>query len=199
MPRKTRTIRSGEYYHIVSRGNNHQWLFETEDDFKFYLRMLERYSQKYNVQILHYCLMNNHTHLLLKSNVMDHGITKLMHDVQMIYAFYYQRKYGKSGHVFEDRFKDFHISSESYLLECGRYIERNPVRAMLAKKPEGYDWSSYRFYGYGRLNNLITENPLYSQFGGTSKERQKAYRQYLTEARPYDVIVDAHIKERVLF
>ena len=137
MPRKARAIHQGEYYHILSRGNNKQALFYDASDFEYYLRTLLHYLHKYDVSLYHYCLMTNHLHLLMKSESQDAAISRLMHGVQMVYARYFKKRNRATGHVFEDRFKHFLIESDSYLLECGRYIERNPVRARMVRRSQG--------------------------------------------------------------
>lgn len=198
MPRKARSIHKGEYYHIISRGNNRQLLFRGTEDFQFYLALFLRYKQKFKVSLIHYCLMSNHTHMLMKCEETANGITKTMHGVQMVYARYYKKKYRRTGHVFEDRFKHFHIETEAHLLECGRYIERNPVRAEMVKEASEYPWSSYRYYGLRKANDLLTENPLYSGLGTIDEERRKTYQAYVQTTRAYESIVDQYFKERVL-
>lgn len=188
----------GEYYHVLSRGNNRQALFNGKNDFLFYLDGLGRYQLKYRISLFHYCLMTNHVHLLIRSHDADDSITKFMHGVQMSYARYFIKKHEATGHVFEDRFKHLHIDSEGYLLECGRYIERNPLRAGMVENLRDYPWSSYAFYGHGEVQDLLTPNPLYETMGATEKERQQAYREYLETPRPYERVVDRFFDERIL-
>ncbi len=198
MPRKPRSIFAAEYYHIISRGNDRQKLFRQEADFTFYLNQLEKYKNKFGVTLIHYCLMTNHVHALMRCQDSNKGITRMMHGLQMVYAKYFKKIYHKTGHVFEDRFKHFHIESDAYLLECGRYIERNPVRAGMVKTAGDYPWSSYRAYGYGEKNSLITENILYQTLGNDESSRQEAYRNYVQPERAYEALVDKYFNERVL-
>lgn len=198
MPRQPRQISQGEYYHILSRGNNRQTLFLEDADLSFYLQALLRYTRKYEVSVFHYCLMQNHTHFLMAAKVFDEGITQLMRALQTSYAVYFKKKYATSGHVFENRFRDFHIENESYLMECGRYIERNPVRAGIVKRPADYRWSSYRPYAMGIEDLLLTFDPCYLALGLTEKERQSQYREYVETPRAYETIIDRYFEERVL-
>ena len=198
MPRKARSLYQGEYYHVLSRGNNRQILFHRQEDFEYYLQCLAKYKEKFGISLFHYCLMNNHVHLLLRGDKAADGISKMMHGLQLVYARYFNPRQQKTGHVFEDRFKHFHIESDSYLLECGRYIERNPVRAGIVRDAAAYPWSSYRYYAYGQSNPLILEDILYSGLGKSLETRQAAYRQYVETARAYELLVDQHLKERVL-
>ena len=95
------------------------------------------------------------------------------------------------GHELQDRFKSFPIERDSYLLECGRYIERNPLRARLVDSPADYAWSSARFYLLGLDNPLVTQNPFYEELGIDDKQRQEKYRDYLLTERPYEQMIDS--------
>lgn len=95
MARKVRNIYKGEYYHIISRGNDRQKLFRMEDDFVFYLEQLAKYKQKFEVSIIHYCLMSNHVHALMRCEHSQVGITKMMHGLQMVYARYFKKVTGR--------------------------------------------------------------------------------------------------------
>jgi len=128
-------MRSGEYYHVIGRGNIRQWIIEDDEDFEYYVEQLRKYQQKFAVSLFHYCIMSNHVHLLLRSEEADDAITRMMKGVHMVYAKHFKRKHETTGHVFEDRFKSWHVNSDAYLLECGRYIERNPVRAKMVEEP----------------------------------------------------------------
>lgn len=95
------------------------------------------------------------------------------------------------GHVYQNRYKSFLIEDDAYLLECGRYIERNPLRACIAGHPSMYYWSSYKFYANGKKDDIININPVYETLGNTGIERQKAYKEYVDQARPYEKILDS--------
>ena len=198
MPRQPRQILSGEYYHILARGNNRQWLFRESEDFECYLRMLLKYGHRCNVSIYHYCLMNNHVHLLMKSRQEPQGITRFMHGLQTAYAVYMRKRYDVTGHVFENRFKNYRIDNDSYLLECGRYIERNPVRAGMVKDAADYPWSSFAYYSQAKTDPILSSNPLYEALGNHPGERQESYRQYVMLPRAYEGIMDRFFDEHVL-
>ncbi|MBI4432905.1 MAG: transposase, partial [Candidatus Omnitrophica bacterium] len=150
----------------------------------------------HQVLLFHYCLMSNHIHLLLRQDAENQGLVKTMHDAKMCYAIYYHKKYGGTGGVWEDRFRNFHIDSSSYLLECGRYIERNPLKAFLVSKPEKYLYSSYNFYAYGKPMELITINPEYLALSEKEEFRQSLYREYVGIARDYEAVVKTEKKFR---
>jgi len=142
-----------------------------------------------NADLYHYCLMTNHFHLLIQITKAE-TLSKLMHRIQLSYARYFKRKYSFVGHVFQERFRSPRIPEESYYLQCGRYIERNPVKAGLVKDSSQYEWSSASYYASGKLNLLITPNLYYQEMGLTPEQRQLNYRRFLSVDEPYSQLVD---------
>ena len=132
--------------------------------------------------------------LLIQVRKFD-NLWKVMRRLNTSYAKWFQKKNGYIRQVFQGRFHSSEIENESYLLECGRYIERNPVRARIVQMAAGYRWSSVSFYLNGRTNKLITANPLYESLGKTDSARQKAYREYLETERIYESIIDKHFSQ----
>lgn len=190
MPRSIRTIFAKNFYHIVSRGNNRQNLFQDPSDHLVYLEKLTAAKEKYPVSIFHYCLMSNHTHMLIQSSEESKSITRFVQSLQTSYALYFHKKNQYSGHVFENRFRHFLIQTDAYLLECGRYIERNPVRANLVNHPQDYPWSSYHHYSGSKKCPFLDTNPVYLNIGSNEKERQSLYEQYVLTRRPYEELLD---------
>jgi putative transposase len=176
-------------FHVVQRGNNKQTVFREEEDFEKFLSIIRKYISKFKVEIYHYCLMKNHIHILLKIFKKE-TLAKIMQGIFQSYRFYYKRKYGYIGYLYQGRYKSQLIQDDSYLSECGRYIERNPVRAGIVKRPYDYKWSSCKHYVYGEGDDIITENPLYESFGKTIENRRSAYREYVSTTRPYEEMVD---------
>ena len=117
-------------------------------------------------------------------------LVKLWQWVKLSYTRYYKRKYGFVGHLFQGRFRSLLIPEESYYLQCGRYIERNPVSAGMTKRAEDYLHSSARFYVRGMPSQLITPNLYYQEMGATIPERREAYRKFLLTEDPYRAMVD---------
>ena len=184
MPRKKRHLIDDGIYHVFNRGNDRQRLFREEEDFVYFLKCLEKEKTILKAQIYHYCLMSNHFHFLLKVRLGDH-LPILMHRLQLGYARYFKRKYKLIGHLFQSRFKSPHIREESYYLQCGRYIERNPVKARQIQDPSQYLWSSASFYTRGTINPILTANIYYHELGSTPEERQRRYREFLSLDEPY--------------
>src|SRR3989338_6527068 len=123
MTRSSRTITEAGLYHVVARGNNRQVLFHEPSDYESYAALILKMKGDYDFELYHYCLMSNHVHLLFHCG--EAGIlSKIMQRINLAYAKKFRKKRRYVGHVFQDRFKSFPIERDSYLLECGRYIER---------------------------------------------------------------------------
>ena len=142
MPRSIRIKSLTHTYHIMIRGVNKENIFVNEDDKRKFLQISQYYLNKFDVEIYAYCLMDNHVHFLLKSK---ENFNKFMQCIQTVYATYFNKKYKRIGHLFQDRFKSIPVERESYLLECVRYIHQNPVKAKISSI-EKYLWSSYNEY-----------------------------------------------------
>ncbi len=144
MPRKARIINENGYQHVIVRGIGKQILFEDEKDYLYYISLLERYSEETKVGICGYCLMDNHVHLL--THDVDANISLFMKKMGVSYAGYYNRRYKRTGHLFQDRYKSQIINDENYYRMVLRYIFCNPEKAGICGAEE-YRWSSYWFYG----------------------------------------------------
>ena len=106
-----------------------------------------------------------------------------MQGIHLAYTIWFNRKKGKVGHLWQDRYRSAVVERNTYLLECGRYIERNPLRAGAVKDPRQYPWSSYRVYGYGKGDGLTDRDDLYEDMGKGPSQRQRAYREYVCSNR----------------
>ncbi|WHH56940.1 transposase [Petroclostridium sp. X23] len=143
MPRVAREKSSTGIYHIMIRGINQQDIFEDDQDRQRYLQTLERFKKETNFEIYAYCLMNNHVHLLMKENELE--ISKLLKKIGTSYVYYFNCKYQRNGHLFQDRYKSEAVESDSYFHTVIRYIHQNPVKAGLSSIQD-YKWSSYNSY-----------------------------------------------------
>jgi putative transposase len=193
MPRRQRELEDGGIYHVYSRGNNRQRLFRGEADFEKYLELLKRSRERYAFRLYHYCLMSNHVHLLLEI-MCGKDLARVMHDLQLGYARYYKKQYKYTGHLYQGRYRSPRIPGESYYLQCGRYIERNPVKTGLVSQAEDYKYSSAAYYVLGQRNDLITPNRYYAGMGRTETERQAAYRELVRLEEPYSDMVTAGLQ-----
>ena len=183
MPRMARVVIPKFSHHIVQRGHNRQLVFAEDADYVRYLENLEEFRRVYRVKIYAWCLMTNHVHLLLAPDD-PNGIGKLMKRLAGRQTQYHNRLEGRSGTLWEGRYKSSPVQSETYLLACCRYIELNPVRARVVTNPLEYKWSSCRArFGRSRLPSLDLD-PCYLALGANDPDRQRCYEQYLSCAIP---------------
>ncbi len=189
MPRKARDFVEGGIYHVFNRGNNRRTLFEEKVDFDCFKATLHEGQKRENVKIFHYCLMNNHFHFLIKGEERE-SVPKFMHWVQLGYARYFKKKHETTGHIFEERYRSPRIAVESYYLQCGRYIERNPVSAKMVVDAEDYPYSSAGYYVSGNRDSLITENLCYKAMGKTQAKRQINYQRFIRIQEPYAELIE---------
>ncbi len=141
MPRIARIVGIGYPHHIIQRGNNRQNIFFDQEDKRLYLGWLKKYSLECSCTIHAYCLMNNHVHLLVVPQY-NYSLAKTMQKLSLTFTQYINKKYKRTGRLWECRFYSALVDKEPYLWSVGRYIERNPVRAKIVSKPDEYRWSS---------------------------------------------------------
>lgn len=153
MPRRERQKEAYSTYHIIMRGNEKRNIFLAEEDRDRFMTLLERAKESYNFKLYAYCLMANHVHLVLMDN--GHDISQTMKSINTGYAVYFNKKYERSGHLFQDRFRSQIITEEPYLLEVSRYVHNNPVKANLVKYPSEYLWSSYNEYMMQTYDSVV--------------------------------------------
>lgn len=174
------TVDNGTY-HILCRGHNRQNIFHDKDDFRKYLEILLDCKTRYAIKIYHYVIMSNHLHLIIMSPD-GSAVSKMMKVLNQKYAqHYYRAKYGGVGYVWQDRFKSFLIQEGKYLLECGRYIELNPVRAGIVSEPQDYPWSSYGVYAFARKDYLVDINPEYLALSENPIVRMEKYVEFVKD------------------
>lgn len=176
MARLPRFILPGQPQHVIQRGNDRQNILRHDEDYKFYLEKLIDASEKHECEIHAYVLMTNHVHLLVTPHTED-GIGKMMQSLGRYYVQYFNKKYKRTGTLWEGRYKATVIDTSQYLLICMRYIELNPVRAKgMVSKPADYFWSSYSCNALGRDDVLITPHIEYKRLGKLGKGCQSEYR-----------------------
>ena len=153
MPRQARKESGTGIYHVMLRGINRQDIFEDAEDYMRMLRCMQQMLEQYDDQgnrlpplctFYAYCLMSNHVHLLLRVNQEDIGST--IKHLTVMYAMYYNQKYSRSGHVFQDRFKSEPVNDMAYFVTLLRYIHQNPVKAGMVSEVKDYEFSSWGEY-----------------------------------------------------
>lgn len=144
MPRQARKKSGSGVYHIMLRGINKQVIFEDEEDNIKFLETLKNYKAISGYRVFAYCLMSNHIHLLLKVEKED--LDLIVKRIAGSYVYWYNWKYKRRGHLFQDRFKSEPIEDDAYFLTVLRYVHQNPIKAGLCKSVEDYKFSSYTEY-----------------------------------------------------
>jgi len=173
MARLPRYFLPDQPQHVIQRGNNRNIIFAGED-YRFYLECLADAASKHGCDIHAYVLMTNHVHLLLTPHHKD-SIAKILQSVGRRYVQYFNHVYQRTGTLWEGRYKATLIDSEAYLLTCYRYIELNPVRAGMVSHPREYPWSSYRWHGEGKPDELVCDHAIYQALGESGGARLAAY------------------------
>lgn len=143
MPRTARVKSESGYMHLITRGNGKQVIFVNRDDYLVYLALLKKYSQETGIAVCAYCLMGNHVHLLIRDQ--KDSVSLFMQKLNGSYSGFFNEKYERCGHLFQDRFMSEPIEEDEYLLRVFRYILNNPQKAGICSAAD-YEWSSYRFY-----------------------------------------------------
>ena len=144
MPRLPRQKSDSGIYHIMLRGINQQVIFEDDEDYFKFVETLEKYKAVSGYKVFAYCLMSNHIHILIKVEKED--LDLIMKRIAGSYVYWYNWKYYRKGHLFQDRFKSEPIEDDSYFLTVLRYIHQNPVKAGIVKSIDDYRFSSYNGY-----------------------------------------------------
>jgi putative transposase len=181
MARQPRLISPDLPVHIVQRGNDRMECFREDNDFLFYRTQLSRLCKKFECALHAYCLMTNHVHLLL-TPASANACAGQMKELSQTYAHYFNRKYARTGTLWEGRFRSCLVESAPYVLACYRYIELNPVRAGLVAHPSLYPWSSYAANAGIRDDALIAPHGEFTSLGTETKKRHSVYRSFTEEA-----------------
>jgi len=161
--------------HVIQRGNNREACFYDEADYKAYLSFLKDAAIKYEVAVHALVLMTNHVHLLV-TPADEQGVGRMMQAQGRKYVQYFNFTHGRTGTLWEGRYKSTLVDADNYLLMVYRYIELNPVRANMVAHASEYPWSSYQGNALGKPIQLLTPHPLYRRLGATDEGRQAAYR-----------------------
>lgn len=174
MARLPRLTLPGYPHHVIQRGNNRQAIFSADADYRLLLDLLMDNAQKFAVEVHAYVLMSNHFHLLATPSTED-GLPQMMQAVGRRYVRHFNDAQGRSGTLWEGRYKSTLIQTERYLLACMAYIDLNPVRAGIAAQARTYPWSSHAHYIGLKADPLLTPHPLYWELGNTPFAREAAY------------------------
>lgn len=182
MPRRARQLSSTGIYHIMLRGINQQEILEDREDNEKFIRILKDCKLISGYKLYAYCLMGNHIHLLMK--VEKEPLERIFKRICVRYVHWYNAKYSRVGHLFQDRFKSEPIEDEKYLLSALRYIHKNPVKAGLVKGVEEYPYSSYGCYIGSNDDSLVDTDFV---LGMMSREQFEQFHREATEDSHLDI------------
>jgi putative transposase len=206
MPRIARLLATNYPHHITQRGNNRETVFFDEEDRKFYLRILKKYSNQWHFDIWAYCLMPNHVHILAVPR-REESFARGIGATNLVYTQYFNHRYKRSGRLWQNRFFSAVIEKESFLWSVARYIEKNPVRANIVKRAEDYMWSSARSHLLREEDDILTgeswleENEFIAYREFLRQENQKiedSIRKVTSAGRPFGSEEFIKILEKIL-
>ncbi len=186
MPYRQVEFHAGEYYHLYNRGNNYQTIFFERENYLYFLRQLRKYLVVEAIEIVAYCLMPNHYHLLVYLKTND--LSGLMQPFALSYTKAINQRYHRVGALFQGRFKGVHVDQNEYLLHLSRYIHLNPVTAGLVRQAEDWEFSSYREFIGQRNGTLPKTEVVLAQFS-----TPEAYRQFVEKYTDGDKMVIEHL------
>jgi putative transposase len=192
MARPLRIEFPGAIYHVTSRGDRREAIYGDDDDRLAHLEVIDQAMDRFDAQVLAYCLMSNHYHLVLHTR--QGNLSRLMRHVNGVYTQRYNHRHGLVGHLLQGRFKSILIDRDAYLLALCRYVERNPVAAGMVKSADEWLWSSYRAHvGQGATPTWLDSDGLHGYLlgrdVGSAQDRCLATRRYaalVAESRPCD-------------
>ena len=169
--------------HVIQRGNNRQACFYQDADYRAYLAFLKDSAEKYQVAVHAFVLMTNHVHLLATPGD-ARGVSCMMQALGRRYVRYFNGTHGRTGTLWEGRYKSTLVDVDGYLFAVYRYIELNPVRAGMVLHAAEYPWSSYQGNALGKPIGLLTPHMLYRRLGDTDAARQGCYRALFSGTMP---------------
>ena len=166
--------------HVVQRGNNRRVIFFDNTDRVLYLDFLVDAAEREGCAIHCYVLMGNHVHLLMTPGT-DESLPRTMQSLGVRYVRYFNRRYERTGGLWDGRYHDSLVNTDSYLQVCFRYIEMNPVRANLVANPADYRWSSHRHHAFGETDRIVATHSFYLDLADAAARRQERYRALFRE------------------
>lgn len=176
MARRPRLYFPDTAHHILMEASQNEACFNEETDYLNYLELLSIYQLKFSVSVHSYVLMPDHIHLLLTPQN-DESLGKFIQAMGRQYVRKFNRKYQRSGSLWQARYRSTLVQGDNYFLQVSRYIELNPLRKNLVERAASYRWSSYAHNALGKLDPIITEHAEYLKLGETASARQALYRQ----------------------
>ncbi len=186
MPRSLRYQAAGTYYHILNRGLAREDIVFNETDYQMFLRGLREIQETYSVDVFAFCLMRNHYHILLQTNLPN--LSRAMRHFSHTLAQRVNRRIKRDGPVFRDRFKSIRVSQDYYLKHLVRYIHLNPVDAGIVSNPQDYPWSSARNYERHTFHSWLSGSKILKFFGKDTTTAMHYYRKFMCEGNSLEIV-----------
>lgn len=179
MARQQRLKSESGYYHIMLRGNNKSNIFNSDADKNRFLEIIYEKKQEEPFSLHAFCLMDNHIHLMLSEGQVD--LSRVMKRLAISYVYYFNKKYNRVGHLFQDRFKSEVVETDNYILSLARYIHQNPVKANMVEKAVEYKWSSYRGYLFdnNEYAHLLDTDLVLGLLSGNKYQAKEYFADYM--------------------
>ena len=194
MARSAREKSASGIYHVMVRGINRQDIFFDDEDYQRFLETMKRVKENRRCAIYGYCLMGNHVHLILHEKAEE--LSVIMQRIGTSYAWWYNQKYDRVGHVFQNRFQSETVETEAYLLGVLRYIHNNPVKAKLVARPEEYRWSSCQaYYEQKDSEGLLQASFILDILNSSREVANKQFAEFMQKANT-DQFMDVLVKQR---
>ncbi|BDA68384.1 hypothetical protein CAL7716_025500 [Calothrix sp. PCC 7716] len=177
MPIRKTQFKSGNYYHIYNRGNNRQKIFFQNQNYSYFQRLIKKHLIDNQVEIIAYCLMPNHYHLLIHLN--NDNLSELMQAFALSYTKAINNRFNRVGSLFQGPFQSIHVDTDEYLLHLSRYIHLNPVGANLVKKPQDWIYSSYLDYIIPKKDSFVKKDKILEYFDLEYLAPEDSYRSFV--------------------
>jgi putative transposase len=180
VPRQRRIQIAGLCQHVIQRGTDRCSIFRALPDYELFIAALREASVRHGVDVHAYVLMTNHVHLVVSPH-RAHSVSRAMQSIGRRYVRYFNEQHRRTGALFEGRYRSTIIDSDAYWVACARYVELNPVRAGIVRRPEAYPWSSYGANAFGMPDGVLTPHRVYMALADTPEERQRCWRSACAE------------------
>ncbi|MDD2447659.1 MAG: transposase [Tissierellia bacterium] len=187
MGRKPRLEYPGGVYHLIQRGNNRGFIFDNDEEKEFFISLLKEYSEKFEFEIYGYVIMSNHYHLIIKLS--EAPLKDIMHRINNKFSRTFNKKYNRTGHVFENRYKGILVIDDKYLLSLLRYVHQNPVIAKMCKNIKDYPWSSDKLYRDNLYEDIVNIDFILNILSENRAKALKSYIEFMDDNKKEDIDV----------
>ncbi|KUG02756.1 hypothetical protein ASZ90_019832 [hydrocarbon metagenome] len=197
MARQKRLKSESGYYHIMMRGNERRDIFLDDQDKIRFIETISEKKQEDRFYLHAFCLMDNHIHLMVSEGTED--IATVIKRIAVSYVYYFNKKYKRVGHLFQDRYRSEVVEDDRYVLALARYIHNNPVKAGLTKTAGEYRWSSYICYIDEKqyLNKILDKQIILAMFSEDKEKAKKLYKEFMNKEND-DQFIDLQEEKQIM-